>query len=507
MKKPTPDETYRAVRNKLRRYTLNSIVHIALQLLDRRFSNIDEEMKSSPWLILTMVRMALEDKMVGQVGEEISAADFLELQNRLWNMGILFNQRTPVNLHRFIRSFAYVQIEFQRPETFEFARWPAILARLPTDHPVRRRFEISTDLSPENFADLVWGVYTAVLQHEQPLNPNYFVALRSSYGDKIDVLLGLLSKDVTSLRKQLSENPVHGRPPTHVLVEAPVFRRFPLLRTANNQFFSWHPKVFARGIEEFVHHHLSGGGGDYATSFGDVFEDYVVNLAKGTGLQSLDESSFKQTYGSDKRAVEIILREGASNILIEAKFGLYQDEYMTLDDAGYMQAKLGKLRQGVAQAVDVSRRLSEASESSLWSVRDQDYLLLVTNRQLYMPTGRQLEYMSSENPNDIDDRVRLKVSDKLSIDNIFILSLDEFERFMVSASNREISITETLALLSERVSDPKNLSLLASQMLAEHGPMLNLGPVVLEEVSASMARLHDVFGQEYDPTTEPWYAG
>ncbi|MBU6513670.1 MAG: hypothetical protein KGR99_15320, partial [Betaproteobacteria bacterium] len=498
------EATYRAARNELRKYNATSIVESALILLHQRFETPEKEVRALPWLILSLAKLALQDRMIYEIGPSITPGKLAALAQKIWASGGLSGDGPPQNLHRAVRSWAYVQMEFQRPDTFEFVRWPAILGGLPDGHPAKDSFEAVFGLTPNDFLDLAWAVYAAVLQGREPLTSNYFDALRPRYGNGIDVMLAALSKDMRGLRAHLQSEPIENRSRQNFLFEAPVFRQFPLLRGSHGLHFCWHRKVFSRGMDELVHHKLSGGGEAYTKTFSDIFEDYVVELAKNTKLPSLPENQFWGFYGGDKRAVEIILRAGDINVLVEAKFGLYQDAYMTFDNAAFSRAKLYKLRDGVAKGADVSRRLSSTGCDSFWGTRKRDFLLLVTNRQLYIPTGHQLELISSEGSSQIDDKVRLSTTQELSLENIFILSLDEYERLMVAVADGTVTLDRVMESLADQARDQKSHRMDARQLLSVVDPLQNISSRLTCSVEASMARIHQAFGVDYDPMVEPW---
>ncbi len=488
---PVNDKTYREVRNKLRKYSLGSILEVALTLLHRRHASLADEMQTAPWLIMLMAKWALQDRMVHQtLGRHITPNEFIDIQQRLWAIDRDESEGPlTTNPLRFIRSLGYVQVEFQRLETIEFARWPALIANLAADHPLKQSFEATLGLTPEDFLDLTMAVYAPVIKGEVQLTMGYFASLRAAYGAKIDIILGLMARDVAALRTELSADAFQNRHTAQAVVEFPVFRNFPLLLSPNGNYYCWHPKVFARGVDEFIHNKLSVEGGAYAQAYGDVFEDYVVGLAKTTGLASLDEDEFWAVVGRDKHAVEVILRDEDCNILVEAKFGLYQDEYITKDDAGYARAKLTKLRDGVAKAVDVSERLSTHSGLSALGDRTQDFLLLVTNRQLFIPTGKQLEAMSSTRVAEIDERARLAHAEKLPIENVFILSLAEFESLMTSVTKGKARLASLLPKLAEAMRDPSGFRLDFEQMTAGHVRRREFSPLVRQALDDAMLRL------------------
>ncbi|MDE2154228.1 MAG: hypothetical protein KGJ85_18075, partial [Betaproteobacteria bacterium] len=141
---------------------------------------------------------------------------------------------------------------------------------------------------------------------------------------------------------------------------------------------------------------------------------------------------------------------------------------------------------------------------SFWGTRKRDFLLLVTNRQLYIPTGHQLELISSEGSSQIDDKVRLSTTQELSLENIFILSLDEYERLMVAVADGTVTLDRVMESLADQARDQKSHRMDARQLLSVVDPLQNISSRLTCSVEASMARIHQAFGVDYDPMVEPW---
>jgi len=445
------DDTVRVVRNRLRRYSFESIAMTAIWILNRRYATVDQEMRTFPWLTLTLVEMALQDRMVASVGKTIDEKELLSLVKELWDSTGDRNVIPSGNYYRASRSWGYVQFEFQRVDSLEFLRWPKIIDDLPADHPARGLFENAIGSVPtKDFIDISFAIYSAVINKKIPFSGDHFAEMRHAYGRNVDKILGILSRDVRGLREYFSPSREIGDKSN------PRFRmtrltEVPLLRLPGLGYAPWHNKVFSRGIDEFVHFQLSRSEKSYPEAYSEVFENHVVKVASQTKLEALTEKKFWKNFGRDKHAVEVILKSGRSNVLVEAKFGLYQDDYMTFDNYDYAKHRFRKLHDGVTKALDVSNRLSSVSSDDFWSNREQDFLLLVTNRRLYVPTGRQLEMVMSESPSEIDERVKLPVNGKMPLENIFILPIDSFDKLVEAVSRGELDLESVLKAAASKV--------------------------------------------------------
>ena len=493
------------VRNKLRRFSLDSILEAALQLLHGQFGTPELEHQSLPWVMLLLVKWALEDKLVyAHVGKVITARQLLEIQQWLWNsVGANKNGDglPTTNVVRYIRALAYVQVQFQRKETVDFARWPALIGRLHPNHALRLQFESTFGLTPLDFLDMTLAVYARILAGKEPLDGDFLAAMRLAFGEKVDVLLTLLSRDVPSLRELLSADAAtQTKTAAQEMLEVPVFKGFPLVRNSHGAYFTWHQKVFARAVDEFVHIQLSPEGSAYTQPYSDLFEGYVVELAKATKLPSLDERTFWGIVGRDKHAVEVILKDGTSNVFVEAKFGLYHDEFVTRDDADFIRSRLGKLRDGVAKAADVSERLSSDARLDEFGNRSQDFLLLVTNRQVHLPSGRHVESMSSESFSTVDPRAKSVTSRLLPIENVFILSMGEYESLMTVVAEGRFGLADLLVQLAAEFMEASSWRLDFAQMAAGvlHDKVLGpvIPPLLKEATDRSVSRLAVALGQQ-----------
>lgn len=471
------DDTVRVVRNRLRRYSLESVARTAIEILNRRYETKDQEMRTFPWLTLTLVEMALQDQLVTSVGKKIDEKELLSLNRELFESTGAGNVIPSGNYYRALRSWAYVQFEFQRVDSLEFLRWPKIIDDLPADHLARGLFENAIGSVPtKDFIDISHAIYSAILNKNTLFSEDYFAEMRHAHGRNVDKILAILSRDVRGLRKYFSSSRETGKK------SDPRFRmtrltEVPLLRSPGLGYAPWHPKVFSRGLDEFVHFLLSRSENSYPTVYSEVFENHVVKVASKTKLEALTEKNFWKKFGKDKHAVEVILKSGRSNVLVEAKFGLYQDDYMTFDNYDYAKDKFRKLHDGVTKALDVSNRLSSVSSDDFWSDREQDFLLIVTNRRLYVPTGCQLEMVMSESPSKIDDRVKLPVNEKMPLENIFILSLDSFEILVEAVSFGKISLEAILKVAASKVLlGPRKIWYDFSEILQSTGMLRDITP-------------------------------
>lgn len=105
------------------------------------------------------------------------------------------------------------------------------------------------------------------------------------------------------------------------LFEFPYFKRFPLLKIADDKYLVWHPTVLARALDEAVHLRFSDAGEDYTKPFSIVFENYVVELLCEVHPRLYTEADIKTWLEVQQAFPEAVVLFEVCNVLVEAKMG------------------------------------------------------------------------------------------------------------------------------------------------------------------------------------------
>lgn len=440
--KPGIEGAYKAIRNRLRKYSAASIVDLVLRMMWNPPKDPIEELRNAPWLTLLVAKWALQDRGVSiRVGPQIPIEEMDRIRQELWD---LQGRPDTENVFLMLRSLLHVQVEFQRRETWGFLRWPALYARLPHGHKCRQQFRLALGMEPNTFLDLAYSLYAAVINKRVPFDGNWLSPWRARYGDDVDRVYDILARDLPSLRDELQKEPAQRIRGKHELYEFPYFKRFPLLRLRDGSFHCWHPLVFARGIEEIVHLRLSEQfGQDYTLSFSRVFENYVTELAADTAMRHITEAAYKAEVGGTAPSVEVILQGDDCNILVEAKMSLFADDVILQDNQTAIFNKTKRVRDGIGQGWRVGKLIREHAPFGSQFQKAQDFLLVVTSRQLNIGGGEMLQRLYAPGAFNYPDEDAAK---RLPLTNVFVLSVEEFENVMGCVRAGEVDLS---ALLKE----------------------------------------------------------
>lgn len=435
-------EVHRSILNRLRRYSATSIASLALQILWNPPTGVADEVRSAPWLTLLLVKWAMQDNMVHfRVGPPIPPAVFDSLRQELWELqGQSDGEKQ--NVWVMLRYLVHVQVEFQRRESWGFLRWPALYARLDSGSTNRKQFREVMGLEPESFLDLAFGLYAAVLNRQMPIVQDYLSPFRSTYGKDVDRIYELFVRDLPGLRQDMQSEGAQRIRGKQELFEFPYLRRFPFLRLRDGRLHCWHPLVFARGMEDAVHLRLSDLGAGYVNEFSRVFERYVTELAKGCGLPTLDEAAYKTQVGGHAPAVEVIFEGDDCNILVEAKMSLFTDDVLLHDNEKVIYQKTKRVREAIKQGWKVGELIREpASNLGTRFQNGQDFLLIVTSRELNLGTGERMRLLY---PPGEFDYPNAEARQRLPLSNVFILSIEDFERTIGCLAAGELNLSAVL---------------------------------------------------------------
>lgn len=483
----------KTVRNHLRPYNPASVVSLALSELwkGHQAARVDE-LKSAPWAILLIVKLVLEDLQASfRSSWSCPPEIFHRCRQLIWETSPFEpDDSSGRNIFLSLRSMMYQQILFQQPIDWNFLRWPALIADLQPDHPTRRQFEQVVGTDPDSFAGLAWMLYVPAIRGENAINPDLLQLAQSIYGDAVPRFLALFVRDLAEIRAELRYefdsrlNAASGGPASRRRLprvrsqmernEFPWLSRFPILALSDGRLAIWHPRVLARGIEQSTHRLLSTLGQEYSDEFSKVFESYVVSLIEEVGLTPINDAQFKSLGKASYPAVDAIIEYPSANVFVEAKMSLFADEVLLSDETSLVYGKLKRVREGIVQAWRVGSLIRDGSVTvGNCAAAVEDFLIIVTSRQLFCCTGDHLIRMlgtevfadmdrGSPHGRPTDDQMR-----RLPPKNIIIASIEEFEHLMGCVGAKEIDLPSFLREVGDACVDPEKSRLFLDQFLGK----------------------------------------
>ncbi|TXT21546.1 MAG: hypothetical protein FD134_2673 [Gallionellaceae bacterium] len=495
-------DAYKEWRNRARKYRPQTVVRIAMQFLGEPTASKFEDLQRAPWQVLLLVKWICQDKLANDLsGEDIPQAAFNDLRQKLWelpervNLGI----RDTLPGQLFFRQLIHPQIGFQRHLSRGFVREAALLAQQSEKHPLRSLFEAKVGISVLDFLDISTATYAAILDGKRKLDIGWFFPLRNVYGDSaIDAFISCISRTYPQAVEFCRALPRADTKVASEFYEFPVFSRYPFLRTGN-MLECWHPAVFYRGIEGLVHSILSEEGKNYIDCFSKLFEVHVVTEAQKLGVPFLDEAALRTLVPSEIKVPDGLLSFPNCNIFIESKAGLFDESVMTVGHSEIFANKTKALRTAIKQGMSASAGLrSEKRAPSQVLDANRDYLLIVTNKEL--SAGRGTALLSMYPPDTFNNHTS-ELTQFLPLSNIYVLSIEDFERLISGVSSTEFSMP---SFLDNSVEADKNADS-AVHFFEQHLDRLKVPRKYSELVENALSDITTRLGRalEQQPAIEP----
>lgn len=427
------------------------------------------------------------------------------LRDMVWNVPSFDDPDEPPRAFLMLRAHIHTQLLFQLSESRSFMRWPALIARLSVDHPTRAQFQDLFKMEPDTWCALACATLAAAFQGNAYIRPSWFDPLRASYGVAVDAFLEEIARDSSELREELRDA-LHeriyelkeGRRQArkngaarlrYEMQEFPWVAQYPLLKHRSGNFVVWHRLILARGLEQAVHSRLATLGQAYTDPFSKVFESYVVELARWSGLPVIDEAAYAAAGNRGLKSVDAIIPLGTANILIESKMSLFHEQVMVSDKAPQVFMKLRRIREAIHQGWEVGRMLRDGYVAlEQCATAPEDFLLIVTSRQLNMGSGEHLKRMFGD---DVLNRLNPEARagspspaqiERLPARNIFVLDVEEFEHLTGAVQAGDIDLVELLSSAAAACHDPTKSTLHFDQILGPHCKRWHTSPLMTEAI-------------------------
>ncbi len=485
------NDAYKEWRNRARRYDPQSIVHEALRLLcEPPLEDYVTELRKAPWHTMLMIKWVCQDAYNdGKPANVVTRPQLDDLRQRLWDFPERINTAGHENmpLELFMRQLLRPQLGFQRRITRSFVREAVLLAEQGDDYPLRTLFKNKTGYDVLEFIDLSLAIFTVIFEGNRQLRDDYFHPLRPLYSDEV------VSCYRSSVARTLPELVTFCRALPHAnfkvaseYFEFPVLSRYPFFRSGN-AIICWHPAVFYRGLEGFVHSVLSEAGQDYMERFSRLFEAHVVTQAKGVPTRFIGEDELRRYIAADTQVPDGLLSFPGCNVFIESKAGLFNESVMTVGNSELFAHKTRSIRKAIGQtwATSVSLREQRSGPTEVINA-NTDYLLVVTNKELGASRGTAFASMY---PNSTLDYPSAEAERLLPLGRVYVLSIEDFERLMCAGAKGQIDLPAFLAACVKDDEKPETRLMLFEQHLQRRNVLMRFSEPVEKAIDVSSSRL------------------
>ena len=321
--------------------------------------------------------------------------------------------------------------------------------------------------SPQNQRDKKlrrdWRGVKFRLNGKNVLHDHWFSSLYRTYSaNVVSAYRSSVSRTFSELVAFFRALPDSRRKVASEYFEFPVLTRYPFFRK-NNAMICWHPRVYYRGLEGFVHTLLSEEGQDYIERFSRLFERHVIAEAMKVPALFIGEVELRDFIAEKTKVPDGLLNFRNCNVFVESKAGLFCESVMTSGHNKYFSHMTRAIQAAIRQAwaTSVSLREQQRAPADVLSTAT-DYLLIVTNKELGVSSGTAFASMY---PKGTLDYPNAEAERFLPLSRVYVLAINDYERLTNAAAHAQLDVPAFLASCVDDDETPERSVLLFEQHL------------------------------------------
>jgi hypothetical protein len=489
------EKGFREIQGEFRKYYPLSILDASLGYLYAPSKNKQDKAARQPWLVLLLIKWVYSDELANSFlpRPSINSVQYLALLQKV--LDLTDSDKMPdeyEEVRLFMRALAYQQFFYQAEgKLVDLARQEIIFSRVPSNHYFKTRFLKLVGLPIETFLRISFVLLAAVESQGRILSRDYLFALCPPFeAYDVDAYLRAISIDVNDLNKALRDADTDGRSPEEFLHQTP-FLKFPLVKV-DGKYWCVSPAVLSRSLGHFVFDLLkSDDVNAFNNPFGKSFEKYVGEWLKKTKLPIAIESELIKELPGVGGVIDFLIADDESNVLIDAKgVEMAQGGMAAVRKMDMRRAVKTSLIKAFEQGHEVISRLPKVSvKNPVICQRANNYLLVVTYKELYVGNG--MAFANVVGGAELD-KVRSAYSSdhQIPIENMYFLTIHEFEELMDLVSAGRVGLVEFLEYAKQIDSNPRtqkfNFEMHIQEFSKKGGrpiPLLDILKEMREEIS------------------------
>jgi hypothetical protein len=445
------------IQLRFRAYSPLSVLKASLDHLHEPTIGRHSRLLKHPWQILLLIKWVFLDPIASMPGRPaISRAELMGILQAVYELSNTGRSPTEYeDISLFLRAIAYQQFVHQAEDgKVDIARQRALFAQVPENHFFKTQFLRSTGVPVGDFLRLAltltveFGPGNYAMQRT-----NLFDIYPNTRPDVIDAFLRSISVDVNDLSLVLTDKDTNGRSADEFMQQTP-FMRYPLVKVGSS-YWCMSPYILQRSLGHFVYDQLKRVDIDkFNHPFGSAFEAYVKEQILQSALGFACEDDLIRYLPAGK-VVDFLIADGDANVFIDAKGVEMAQRGRTAHRRDVVhQATRTSLVKAFEQGLDVCSRIAmqEASHPVI-RPRSTNYLLAVTYKELYIGNGRMLAAaVGGDRIQQI--RAQFDAHDLIPDENIYFLTVAEFELLMALVADGRIGLVQALDRAREADASP-----------------------------------------------------
>ena len=402
----------------------------------------------------------------------------------------------------FMRHIGFQQFSLQTTSIEALVRQDLLFAHPKASHLSRRFYEI-TGVEPRDYMELAFALTGVTRKEPSPLwigRATFRPIQRGLSEGALEGFLAHLSKSIPEMNAWLGCQGFKNVSVADQRILPTPFLQAPLLRTNEDQYFVIFPTLLLQSLESVIYRTLrSDAPIEFGGRFGPLFEDYARRCLVDSGLLHLNESQLKERLPFGSKCVDFLISHEECDVLIDAK-GVEMSRLGRLSQRAdlVLQAVKASAVKAIEQANATVLNLTVSSPSTcIPSAGRESFLVVVTFDDLYLGGNSMFGEVFGTH---LISRLERDFGTPLPIpfENMFFISIDEFERLLGYARESVEKLVELLRYARVQEEEPRTRKFKFQQhldsfpVLGEALPMLQAGLDDLKARCLHRAKLGDV---------------
>lgn len=500
---------YKEIRNHLRAYDPILLIEMCLQYLHQPYACSIEYLERQPWCVLLLIKWILiDDQYDDRNRPSPTNSKTVELLQQVANLAgkvRMPSQHDYVTL--FIRAMAFQQVVLyqQNSSIMQTGRQMLYFGELDETHYIPRTFREVTGISLNRFLQLSLAFHTAFLDGgpvRHRVGNKWFGELQHEDDtDDINIFLRLLSAPFRKMRTALRERDAKtleaGRMPRAAseYAEQTPLMQTPLILTGASDYLVIDPHLLVNCLDNFVYRTLRNFHvQNFMSHFGVIFEDYVRLAVDFSRLNYRVERDIKLLIGAKqgRNLIDFLIADDNAHVFVDAKAAEMNYRGTVTHDSVELAKLLDtSLLKAIKQANSVIADLVRLNSSDpIFKPSGRNYLLVVTYAKTNIGNGRALAEsvgMATIESVVADQPAGLQIP----IENMYFLTIDEFERLVAQVAMGSIGLVEALERAKLSDANPATRSMMFEQHLATWGMGGTAPDYLIDKTTKALDRIAD----------------
>ncbi len=444
---------YEELVSMLGRWHPLSVIDHAITALFAVAAEPQKMRQYQPWHLLLLIQWTMRTANQGALNlPPANLNDFHQLVNKFHAMD--GHSRMPTeysHLIIFLRLLAIRQFWLQQDINGDaFARQWILFGGLPSNHQFSVRFQQAFGASLHQALELSFILVTPFLQGsaQRFLRRSEMQNMDRAFSPAVvDSVIARLSRIPAELQQSLDLELGNQYSIEEQLQMDTCLLDYPFLRLGDH-LFPYSPILLYRSLPSLAYRTLKSIDPNWFCSrFGAPFEDYLASGLHESAVSYLRESDLKKMLPGTGQVIDFLIQDNDAVLLVDAKsVELSWKGKVSHRPKDVFSAIKSSAWKGIEQGIETAARLKNAILPEPFvtaGLSAEIFLLIVTHEPLHLGSGKDFaSAIASEAVKDLEARHGGQLL--IPFENVFFLSVDEFDRMLERVRTGVMSLGKML---------------------------------------------------------------